>query len=150
VRGGKGGTFHPYGVPEQLQIAEIMRGSPDIKMVLGQGQGGTFHCSTPSTLALLPACNHCGEAILERRWLGLWITLEPLALDDHGEYLAIRDGVRTWNVWPDKVTEPRGLEQVRYRELTARHAGHRCGASYGTVRPPIAIPPAPLPDEPPF
>lgn len=150
MRGGQGGPVHPYGVPEQLHLVDFTLSPPDIKMYSGHGGGGPVHGSTPSTPVPPSTCPDCHAPVLERRWLGLWITLEPLALDDHGEYLAIRDGVRTWNVWPDKVTEPRGLEQVRYRELTARHAGHRCGASYGTVRPPIAIPPAPLPDEPPF
>lgn len=95
-------------------------------------------------------CPDCHAPVLKRRWLGLWITLEPLALDDHGEYLAIRDGIKTWNTWPDGVTEPRGLTQVRYRQLTARHATHRCSQSYGTVPPPPARTPADLPDNPPF
>lgn len=70
-------------------------------------------------------------------------------LDDEGEYLALRDGVPTYDLWPDRIARRRHLEEIAHRERVPRHARHTCGSQYGQHPRPTSPPHvAPDPDAP--
>lgn len=96
-------------------------------------------------------CRQCGRIILTGTIYGLRVDLEPTMLDDEGEYLALRDGVPTYDLWPDRVARRRHLEEIAHHERVPRHARHTCGSQYGqqprpTPPPHVALDPdAPAP-----
>jgi len=77
-------------------------------------------------------CRKCRHITIAGLWVGLRIDLEPQVLTDLDEYHAIRDGIRTWNLYPDRTAKPRDVTAIRYRTVTDRHARHTCGHTYGT------------------
>lgn len=97
-------------------------------------------------------CRSCSRITIAGLWNGLRIDLEPLALTDVGEYLAIRDGVKTWNLWSDRVATTRDLASIQHPTITDRHAQHSCQADYGTEPPTRrrTWESPQVPDEPPF
>ena len=79
----------------------------------------------------------------------LRVDLEPTMLDDQGEYLALRDSVPTYDLWPDRVARRRHLEEIAHPERVPRHARHTCGSQYGQHPRPTPPPHvAPDPDAP--
>lgn len=96
-------------------------------------------------------CHKCGHIILAGQIHGLLLDLEPTTLNDLTEYQAIRDGIPTYDLWPDRTARRRHLEEIKWPERVARHARHTCGTTYGTdPRPDPPAPPAPASDTPPF
>ena len=119
------------------------RGTVEVPRFHGQAQR-TEHF-TAST------CRQCGHIILAGTIHGLRVDLEPTMLDDEGEYLALRDGVPTYDLWPDRVARRRHLEEIKQPDRVPRHARHTCGTTYGTdPRPEPPARPAPTDDAPPF
>ena len=94
-------------------------------------------------------CHQCGRIILAGTIFGLRVDLEPTMLDDQGEYLALRDSVPTYDLWPDRVARRRHLEEIAHHERVPRHARHTCGSQYGQHPRPTPPPHvAPDPDAP--
>ena len=96
-------------------------------------------------------CRKCGHVILAGQILGLRLDLEPAMLNDITEYQALRDGVPTYDLWPDRTARRRHLEEIKYPDRVPRHARHTCGTTYGTdPRPEPPARPAINPDDPQF
>ena len=96
-------------------------------------------------------CRKCGHIILAGQIHGLRLDLEPTTLNDLTEYQAIRDGIPTYDLWPDRTARRRHLEEIKWPDRVPRHARHTCGTTYGAdPRPDPPAPPAPTSDTPPF
>lgn len=96
-------------------------------------------------------CPRCSSVTIAGLWVGLRVDLEPLVLDDLGEYQAIAAGIGTWNLWPDRAARPRGVSEIRAATRTDRHARHTCDRTFGTrPRTRARDVSAPTPDDPPF
>lgn len=117
------------------------------------GQSGGWHCqpANPQRTEHFTAstCRQCGHIVLAGTIYGLHLDLEPTTLDDQGEYLALRDGVPTYDLWPDRTARRRHLEEIAHPERVPRHARHTCGSQYGQHPRPTPPPHAALdPDAP--
>lgn len=95
-------------------------------------------------------CSKCSVVILAGTTYGLHLNLEPRTLDDHTEYLALADNVRTYNLHPDLTARRRHLEHIIRPERHPRHAEHVCGQQYGRNPRPAPSVPAVVHDDPPF
>ena len=95
-----------------------------------------------------PQCHHITIAGLTD--FGFTLHLEPTTLTDLDEYNAIRDGVPTYNFWPDRTVRRRTVSEIRAHEVVPRHARHTCGTTYGTHTSAPARTRAALSDTPPF
>lgn len=91
-------------------------------------------------------CRKCQAITITGTIHGIRIDLEPQVLDDLTEYQALRDGIPTFNLWPDRIARQRHLEEIKRPERVPRHARHTCGTTYGTN--PRPTPPATRPPNP--
>ena len=98
--------------------------------------------------ATCPECHHITIAGITD--FGFPLHLEPTTLTDLDEYNAVRDGVPTYNFWPDRTVRRRTVSEIRAHEVVPRHARHTCGTAYGTHTPAPARTRAALSDTPPF
>lgn len=115
--------------------------------VRGAGGRGQVH----TNLFTASTCRKCARIVLSGQIHGLRLDLEPTTLNDLTEYQAIRDGIPTYDLWPDRTARRRHLEEIKWPERVPRHARHTCGTTYGTDQRPQ--PPAQLvitDDTPPF
>ena len=127
-------------VPRQLSL--VCPSSPPIG-----GNGGTGPRRT--RLFTASTCSQCSHIVLAGTIYGLQLDLEPTTLDDQGEYLALRDGVPTYDLWPDRTARRRHLEEIAHPERVPRHARHTCDSQYGQHPRPTPPPHAALdPDAP--
>lgn len=126
------------------QLSSPIRSSPPIR-----GERGL---RTPERTEHFTAmtCPKCSSAILSGTTYGLRLDLEPRTLDDHTEYLALADNVRTYNLHPDLTARRRHLEHITRPERHPRHAEHVCGQQYGRNPRPAPSVPAVVHDDPPF
>lgn len=129
---------------DPCQLSSPIRSSPPIR-----GERGL---RTPERTEHLTAntCPKCKSAILAGTTYGMRLNLEPRTLDDHTEYLALADNVRTYNLLPDRTAQRRHVEHIKRPSTNPRHAEHTCGSQYGHH--PAPAPPAqPVDhDDPPF
>jgi hypothetical protein len=95
-----------------------------------------------------PHCHHITIAGLTD--FGFTLHLEPTTLTDLDEYNAIRDGVPTYNFWPDRTVRRRTVSEIRAHQIVPRHARHTCSTTYGTQPSAPARTRAALSDTPPF
>lgn len=129
-------------VPQQLPLLVPL--SPPIGGTRGPRRGTSTEHFTANT------CPKCSAAILVGTTYGLRLNLEPRTLDDHTEYLALADNVRTYNLHPDLTARRRHLEHITRPERHPRHAEHVCGQQYGRNPRPAPPVPAVVHDDPPF
>ena len=129
-------------VPQQLPLLVPL--SPPIGGTRGPRRGTSTEHLTANT------CPKCKSAILAGTSYGMCLNLEPRTLDDHTEYLALADNVRTYNLLPDRTAQRRHVEHIKRPSTNPRHAEHTCGRQYGHL--PAPAPPAqPVDhDDPPF
>jgi hypothetical protein len=155
-------TVEPWNVPRSGSVSSghnqgFYEGFTYIQDVFGAGadrptvEVPRFHGKAPTRHFTANTCRKCRRITIAGLWVGLRIDLEPQALTDLDEYHAIRDGIKTWNLYPDRTAEPRDAIAIRYRTITDRHARHTCGQTYGTQTPTShqALN-ATIPDEPQF
>lgn len=96
-------------------------------------------------------CSKCAAIVIAGQIHGLRLNLEPTTLNDLTEYQAIRDGIPTYDLWPDLTARRRHLEEIKWPERVPRHARHTCGTTYGTdPRPQPPAQPVITDDTPPF
>lgn len=129
-------------VPQQLPLLVPL--SPPIGGTRGPRRGtGTEHFTANT-------CPKCKTAILAGTTYGMRLNLEPRVLNDHTEYAALLDQVRTYNLLPDNTAQRRHVEHIKRPSTHPRHAEHTCGKQYGQQ--PAPAPPAqPVDhDDPPF
>jgi hypothetical protein len=119
----------------------------------GRGRSGNL-VPTSSQVTTKFAANTCPDChyitIAGITDFGFPLHLEPTTLTDLDEYNAVRDGVPTYNFWPDRTVRRRTVSEIRAHEVVPRHARHTCGTAYGTHTPAPARTRAALSDTPPF
>lgn len=131
----------------------IQNGLKRTRVYRGWGSGGlelpTFQ--PPTNKFTANTCRQCQHITIAGLWVGLRVDLEPQVLTDLGEVAALADGVRTWNLYPDRSADPRTVAHITATSSRAtRHARHTCGTTYGSQPLPPPRPTYVMPDEPAF
>ena len=129
----------------QCRSQPALTPAPPVRGAGGKGQVILSRHFTANT------CRKCGAITITGTIHGLRLDLEPATLNDLTEYQAIRDGIPTYDLWPDRTARRRHLEEIKWPERVPRHARHTCGTTYGTdPRPQPPAQPVITDDTPPF